>query len=534
MQQPSKKYLLFVCALIIVSCTSITYSQGRRIGVISYLTSQTVYLRFETTAGIIKGDTLKNLLLKPVIVVTQTSKKSVAGVFIDSSKFFVGDSIVAFPQEIKADSIVVKIVEKKDSLKDKTDNTPLPKYNAPKVVSKVYGRIGFTSYSSFSNFEGTDFTRMQYTFSFDEKNEFYDGSESECYISYNYRPDKINNPDYSFDKLFRVYSLSVSTNLYDGLRITLGRSISSRVSNVGIHDGAVLNYDTKDWWSGAFVGSRPSYQNLGFDSKYFQYGVFAGFGGKINDGNYEQSIAIAEQTYSGFTDRRFLYLQHSNSIIKNINLFASSEIDLFSKQRGESISNPILTSLYANISWRESESITLGLLYDERRNVVYYESLKNYIDSLIDVTARRGLQMRVQWRIDNTKYLSFSAGTRFGGTSENRASNASIMFSYYDIPLIQSSGLVTLDFIVNQLTKGAIAGIGLNRSFFDGDVSTGVGFRSTQLVIGVDETILSSFALSADCSLRLFDPLFLFVQSEIILEGTATNNSILIGTNFRF
>ena len=48
----------------------------------------------------------------------------------------------------------------------------------------------------------------------------------------------------------------------------------------------------------------------------------------------ENTFSVFEQTNNTKTDRRFAYLQHSNTILTNTNLFASAEVDLYKRELG--------------------------------------------------------------------------------------------------------------------------------------------------------------------------------------------------------
>ena len=68
---------------------------------------------------------------------------------------------------------------------------------------------------------------------------------------------------------------------------------------------------------------RPDYQNYSFDPTLFQYGAYLAYSTRSPGKFTESSVAYVEQTNDFKTDRRFLYFQHSNNLIKNLNFFST-------------------------------------------------------------------------------------------------------------------------------------------------------------------------------------------------------------------
>ena len=83
-----------------------------------------------------------------------------------------------------------------------------------------------------------------------------------------------------------------------------------------------------------------------FNAKLPQFGAYVVRNEQIKNGIASTTIAIAEQMNDFKTDRRFLYFQHNNSLIKNLNIFLSSEIDLYEKIDSQPSNQFSLTSLY--------------------------------------------------------------------------------------------------------------------------------------------------------------------------------------------
>ena len=93
---------------------------------------------------------------------------------------------------------------------------------------------------------------------------------------------------------------------------------------------------------GAIAGSRPNFQDYGFDFNLLQFGAYVSHVSN-KPGNYATTtLGAVQQMNSGKTDRRFVYFQHSSQLAKNLNMFGSFEVDLYENINNE-VSNTART-----------------------------------------------------------------------------------------------------------------------------------------------------------------------------------------------
>ncbi len=174
--QTMKKLLLFI--VIITSTTSLwAQEKGTPIeGVVSFQSSQNVYVKFSSTIGIEKGDTLfvnSNGKYTPVMVVDFISSLSCAGTPLDPS-LKKDDKVVAIiadhhklaPKKLKQetdsnlDGVSIndskKIEEKEDLKKDRKQN--------------IDGRLSAISYLNLSNTSNPGYQKFRYNFSLNAQN----------------------------------------------------------------------------------------------------------------------------------------------------------------------------------------------------------------------------------------------------------------------------------------------------------------------------------------------------------------------------
>lgn len=117
---------------------------------------------------------------------------------------------------------------------------------------------------------------------------------------------------------------------------------------------------------------------------------------------------------SGIKSRSQIFIFSKQfSIVKKWSAFFSSEIDLYENVRDTVSITPKLTSIYANLRYRPSRKINFQLGYDNRQNVVYYESYKHQIDQLLDQATRQGLRFSVQYNVLKSISVNASSFLRF-------------------------------------------------------------------------------------------------------------------------
>jgi hypothetical protein len=204
------------------------------------------------------------------------------------------------------------------------------------------------------------------------------------------------------------------------------------------------------------------------------------------------------------TDRRYIYVQHSNSLLKNVDFFGSSEIDLYSVENNTPKNIINLTSLYLSLSYRPVNNLSLSMTFDERKNVYYYETFKSRIDSLLEKEMRQGLRFRFNYR--PLKYLSWggSAGYRLQTPTSQASSNAVSYLTYSNVPLIDASITLTGTALKTTNVSGYIVGASMAKEFFDGDLSAEVEYRKDLIFVqdiadvSVFWKLNKSFMLSAD------------------------------------
>jgi hypothetical protein len=200
----------------------------------------------------------------------------------------------------------------------------------------------------------------------------------------------------------------------------------------------------------------------------------------------QTSLAGFNQTNSGKTDRRFVYFQHDNSLLKNVNLFLSSEVDLYKVVNGLPVNSYTLTSLYLMLNYRISRKLSVSTSYDNRKNVIYYETYKNYIDAMLADATRQGVQFRINYRPINYMSIGLSSSYWDRAGDSRPTKNFNGIFTYSQLPLLKISSTLTANVLQTSYVDGIIYGIRFDKDFFNGRLNWGLNYRY------VDYTYLAS------------------------------------------
>lgn len=455
-------------------------------GRVSYITLQNIYARFENPGVVQAGDTIyirKDQKLIPLFVAESVSSTSCVGkpvvniemklqdlVFVKgrlSDKKAAGDeSVGTVDRNLKLPAVVQEPNEN-------TQSKPIP---VPERVQKIRGRLAASSYSGFSN--SYDYNqRMRYTFSLAADHISDSKFSTDTYIMFTH---KLNHWAEVKDNLFnalKIYSLSVNYDVNEHTRVAFGRKINSRIASVGAIDGLQAETSAGNFTFGTVVGSNPDYSDYSFNARLFEYGAYVSHDYKNQTGQLVNSFGMFQQTNSGNTDRRFAYFQQENSLLKNLNLFLSCEVDLYTLENGLPTNTLSLTSLYLSLNYRFSKKLSVFGSYDARKNIIYYETFKTYLDQMLEDATRQGYQFRINFNPAKFVYSGISGGYRFRNNDLHPMINANGFLSFPQVPWINSSVNFSTNWLKTSYVDGMIYGLRIYRDIVPSKLSSGIFYR---------------------------------------------------------
>jgi hypothetical protein len=541
------KYMLSVFFLLFFGYNLKSQTLGEaQVGAISFMTTQNIYVKFQSTSTITAGDTLfiiQDMKMIPVLIVKDLSSMSCVCTPIDTRKLLVADKILTRPKIIqpKKSKDVNVIPSVQPGLT--TGDTVIVKKEIPKELKQnISGRISVSSYSDYSTV--SDFSqRMRYTFSLDARNIAGSRLSAETYISFAHKINQWNEIKNDVFNGLKIYSLSVNYAFNKKNNIWIGRKINPILSNAGAIDG--LQYETKfrTFTAGAFAGTRPDYMNYSFNASLLQYGGYFGHDySNKKGGNVQTSVAFVEQKNNGNIDRRFAYMQHSNSLLANLYFFGSVEFDLYNKQRNISdidttysqTNTPTLSNLYVSLRYKVIKQLSLSVSYSNRQNIIYYETYKNIIDQLLYASTMQGYTFQVNFHPGKKISIGANAGYRFGKTDPKPSKNLYSYITYSNVPWLNASATLSVTLMQTSYINGSIYSLGLSRDIIPGKLYGGVGYRYVDYNFVNTEAPLKQNMAEMDLTWSIMKKLSLSLNYEGTFEKGRNYERVYVNLTKRF
>ena len=513
-------------------------------GEVTYITSQHVYVRFSSTNGLSEGDTLYmkgNQEELPALVILSHSSTSCVCEPLTDREFSLKEQVIGRQKNLIPDepasakeaapgtnkeNMPAEIIEDEEDAE--TTGT------AESRKQDIFGRVTLASYSFLKNPESEGRQHMRYAFSLSARNIAGSGLTFENYMTFSHTLDQWDEIQEDIFNGLKIYRLSASYAFNESIKLTAGRRINPRLSSVGAIDGVQYEMKFGSLSSGIFAGSRPDYQDYSFNSGLFQYGAYLAHDFKGAAGIMQNTLAYIEQMNHGSTDRRFMYFQHSNTLVSNLWFFGSVEADLYENVEGEGQTVFNLYNTYANIRYRVIPSLTLSLSYSARNNLIYYVSYKDFLDRLLDQGILQGWRFRVNYRPIPYLYLGAHAAYRYRKEDPHPAKNANFYATYTRIPHIGASVTATLTWMQSSYLDGMIYGLGIGRDFLQGKLHADLKYNYVDQALRNNEIDVGQHVGEAGLSWNMYRKLSLSTYFEGIYNNSLWSNRIFISLNQRF
>jgi hypothetical protein len=518
-------------------------------GAISYITSQNIYVKFKSTENMAVGDTLfvkQGETLVPALVVSNLSSISAVCTSISSIQFNVSDKIItrqkpnkpplkeALPPAVTTEK-PPKQVEVKP-LNEKTGMATTETDNQQQLHQDIHGRLSVSSYSNFSNTPGGDSQRMRYTFSINANNIANTKLSGESYISFVHKNGEWSEIQANIFNGLKIYSLALNYQFNNSLRLWVGRKINPRISNMGAIDGLQFEAKIKSLTLGVLAGSRPDYEDYSLNFNLFQYGAYLSHDLVTRKGSMQSSLAFAEQKNNGNTDRRFVYFQHSNSLVKNLYFFGTVEVDLYKydtvNQKPQGTFN--FTNFYLSVRWKVIKRVSLTASYSARQNIVYYETYKSILDQIIDPETLQGYMLSATYNPIRFLSVGARAGYRFRKSDPKDSRNLYAYATYSRIPFVKISATASATFLETTYISGKIYSLTLSRDLVSGRLFAGLGYHYVDYhYFSTDSKIPQNMA-EASLNWIIYKKLCLSVNYEGTFEKINHFNRLYINLTQRF
>lgn len=511
-----------ILIILLLSLNAVIAQEIKEIeGVVTYVTTQNVYVKFLSAKKISQGDQLFLRVdgnLSPVMSVEQRSSVSVVGKVIGDVQLKVGDKLVA-KIEIDEPEAKVETNESETPVSDTHINQPEEqKKDTEARKQEIDGRLLMTSYSNLSNLDSIGSHRLRYTFSLSADHIASSRFSFDTYVSFRHKLGDWAAIQENVYNGLKIYSFNLKYDLGNTTSIWMGRKINPKISSLGAIDGLQFETNLKNFYFGAVTGFRPDYTDYSFNKNLLEYGGFVGHKFQTKQGRARTSLGVFQQMNSGHIDRRFLYFQHDNTLLPKLSFFYSTELDLYRLQDGQPLTDLILTSMYFSVRYRPFRKLAVTASYDNRKNVIYYETFKNYVDKLLEDASRQGIQLRLNYRPFKFMNGGLSASYRMRDKDALPTRNANGFLTFSRIPWIDAYATLSANVLQNSYIQGQIYGLRLNRDFLEGKINSGLNYRYVDYTYVNVEGTLQQHIAEADFTYRMNRKFSVSLNYELTLE----------------
>ena len=172
--------------------------------------------------------------------------------------------------------------------------------------------------------------------------------------------------------------------------------------------------------------------------------------------------------------------------------------------------------------------------YDNRKNVIYYETFKNYADALLQQASRQGLRFRVNYRPVKYVFLAVNAGTRFMKQDAQPTRTLNGTATYSRVPVINSSLTLSANLMQTAYLNGQYYGARLSRDIIPGKLSGMLYYRWMKFDYSNTVSTLVQNIGEIDLSWQLNKKMYFSVNYESTFQKNENFNRLYISLNRKF
>ena len=515
--------------------------EGALEGKVSFISSQNVYIKFSSTEDISVGDTIyysSKSAYYPAYTVSSKSSISCVCKLVGDHVPVTGEQVFFFrkgnnkaAEELAelTDSVVAPEVSIDEEVEAEKQESSSSKYKAG-----TSGKLSARSYSGFSKQYGNNFTRLRYIASFKAEHIANSRFSAESYIAFNHRINEWSEIQENVFNGLKIYNLNMACDITATTRATLGRKINRNITNIGAIDGLQVDQRIGNFTVGAIAGTRPDYMDYSFNKDLLQFGGYLSHTAMLNDGPMENTVAMMEQKNGALTDRRFLYFQHSNRILKDLYVFSSLEMNLFKVIDSIPQGTFNIQSFYILARYYVSEKLSLSASYDLRNNIIYYESYKNFLDQLIEDETRQGLNTTINYKAFKFVTVGLRGSYRYRKDDPLPSMNASLFLYFNRTPVRGMRATLTTNLMRTSYLSGAIYGARLSQDLVPGKLWGSINYRLFDGLYSNSDTRTIQHIGEFQVNWNIYRRLSVSASYEAMLEKQALSNTLYLNLTKRF
>jgi hypothetical protein len=133
--------------------------------------------------------------------------------------------------------------------------------------------------------------------------------------------------------------------------------------------------------------------------------------------------------------------------------------------------------MYLVLNYKLLKRFSFSTSFDNRKNVVYYETYKSYIQQVIDIDSRKGLSFQANYHTPKNISFGFKTGYRFPNSNSKETRNIYGYVSYTSIPVVKISATAAVNYLETSHVNGKIINFNVYRDFFKGVLYSNCGYQ---------------------------------------------------------
>jgi len=165
--------------------------------------------------------------------------------------------------------------------------------------------------------------------------------------------------------------------------------------------------------------------------------------------------------------------------------------------------------------------------YDNRKNIIYYESYKSYIDQLIDDETRQGLRFGLNVRPWKLISLGANASWRFQKSSANDSKNLNAYLNLNRIPFLNTSVSLSANFLQTGYLNSTMYGARLMKDFFKGRASAELYYRWLTYDYQAYDFSTSQQVVGGSLSFQIIKGLSVYFFTEQTFDNQNNNYTLI-------
>ena len=209
-------------------------------------------------------------------------------------------------------------------------------------------------------------------------------------------------------------------------------------------------------------------------------------------------------------------------------------MDLYQKVADRAENKLSLSSLYLSLRYRIKKNVTLFASYDNRRNVIYYETYKDIVEKLLESETRQGLRFRITYRPVKYMTVGMTSGYRFQKSESKETKNINVYVTYSRVPWLKASATISGTLLQSSYLEGKVGDVRITRDIISGKLYGGINYRWVDYRFSQSGSTLNQHLAGLNMTWRIMKKLSLSLYYEGVFEKTRKYNRIHLNLVQRF